>query len=47
VSGVCSAGLRRTAFPHARAGATFQAAIDRGKFHGMMAPTSPTGWRSV
>ena len=47
VSGVCSAGLSTTVFPQASAGATFHAAIDRGKFHGMIAPTTPTGSRSV
>ena len=31
--GVCSAGLRTTVFPQARAGPSFQAAIARGKFH--------------
>jgi hypothetical protein len=33
--------------PDARAGPTFQAAISSGKFHGMMAPTTPTGSRRV
>ncbi len=35
VSGVVSAGLRTTVFPVARAGATFQASIIIGKFHGI------------
>jgi hypothetical protein len=34
-------------FAQANAGATFQAAISKGKFQGMMAPTTPTGSRSV
>ncbi|MNF16172.1 hypothetical protein D3C80_2190810 [compost metagenome] len=29
--------------PAASAGATFQAAISIGKFHGMIAPATPTG----
>ena len=47
VSGVCSAGLRTTQFPVARAGPSFQAAISSGKFHGMICPTTPSGSRSV
>src|SRR5690606_9830049 len=47
VSGVCSAGFSTMVFPHASAGATFHAAMSSGKFHGMMAPTTPTGSRSV
>jgi hypothetical protein len=42
-AGVCSAGLRTTQFPAARAGANFQAAINRGKFQGMICPTTPRG----
>src|SRR5690606_481778 len=34
VSGDCSAGLRTTALPTARAGAIFHIAIISGKFHG-------------
>lgn len=34
--GVCSAGLRTTVLPHARAGATFQASIMKGKFLGLV-----------
>ena len=41
------AGLRIAVFPAARAGATFQAAISNGKFHGTMRPTTPIGSRSV
>jgi hypothetical protein len=46
-SGVCSAGLSTIVQPAASAGASFQAAIMSGKFHGMICPTTPTGWRSV
>ena len=46
-SGVCSAGLRTTQFPVARAGPSFQAAISSGKFQGMIWPTTPTGSRRV
>ena len=41
--GVCSAGLRMTQLPAARAGASFHAAIRMGKFQGMMRPTTPSG----
>ena len=37
----CSDGLTTTVFPAARAGASFQAAIMRGEFHGVMAATTP------
>ncbi|SST08940.1 Uncharacterised protein [Acinetobacter baumannii] len=47
VSGVSSAGLRTTVQPQARAGTIFQIAISRGKFHGTMAPTTPTGSGTV
>ena len=42
-AGVCSAGLRTTAFPAASAGASFHTAIRIGKFHGMIWPTTPSG----
>ncbi len=42
-SGVCSAGLSTTQLPAASAGASFQAAISSGKFHGMICPTTPKG----
>lgn len=46
--GVCSAGFRTTQLPAANAGATFHAAISRGKFHGMICPTTPNGsWRHI
>ena len=41
--GVCSAGLRTTQLPAANAGATFHAAMSRGKFHGIICPTTPNG----
>ena len=47
VSGVCSAGFRTIEQPAARAGATFQAAISRGKFQGTIWAQTPTGSRSV
>ena len=47
LSGVSSDGFSTTLFPQASAGASFQAAISRGKFHGMIWPTTPTGSRSV
>ena len=41
VSGVVSAGLRIAVLPHASAGASFQAAMSSGKFHGTICPTTP------
>ena len=43
LAGVCSAGLSTTQLPAAIAGASFQAAISSGKFHGMICPTTPSG----
>ena len=43
VKGVCSAGLTTTTLPQARAAESFKHAILRGKFHGTIAPTTPTG----
>ena len=43
MSGVVSAGLRTTVFPHASAGAIFHAAMSSGKFHGMICPATPSG----
>ena len=43
VAGDCSAGLRTTVFPNARAGEIFQDASMSGKFHGEIAATTPTG----
>ena len=42
VSEVNSAGLSTTVFPIASAGAIFHASISRGKFQGMICPTTPT-----
>ena len=47
MSGVSSAGLSTTVQPAASAGASFQLARLSGKFHGTMAPTTPTGSFSV
>ena len=47
VSGVSSAGLSTTVLPAASAGASFQAAIVSGKFHGVISPTTPSGSRTV
>src|SRR5574342_1102837 len=47
VSGVSCAGFNTTVQPAASAGATFQVARLSGKFHGTIAPTTPTGSRSV
>src|SRR5262249_58071834 len=47
VRGVTEAGLRTTVFPRARAGAIFHIAWSSGKFHGVIAPTTPTGSRGV
>src|SRR4051794_16030764 len=45
--GASSAGLCTTVFPQASAGASFQDAITSGKFHGVIAPTTPSGSRNV
>ncbi len=45
VSEVYSAGFSTTALPIASAGATFQASISSGKFHGMIAPQTPSASR--
>ena len=45
---VQGAGFSTTVFPMASAGATFQASMRRGKFHGMICPTTPTPvWPSI
>ena len=41
ISGVCSAGFTTTVQPTASAGATFQASISKGKFHGITCPQTP------
>src|SRR5688500_9453066 len=46
-SEVFDAGLMTTVLPHASAGAIFQTASIRGKFHGVIAPTTPIGSRMV
>ena len=43
--GVSGAGLSTTVFPAARAGATLARLIWLGKFHGVMAPTTPVASR--
>ena len=45
--GVCSAGFKTTVHPVAKAGPSFHAAINRGKFQGMICPTTPAGSRRV
>mmetsp|Transcript_4385 Transcript_4385/g.15565 ORF Transcript_4385/g.15565 Transcript_4385/m.15565 type:complete len:282 (+) Transcript_4385:1315-2160(+) len=41
--GVSSDGFRTTVHPTAKAGATFLVTMLMGKFHGVIAPTTPTG----
>jgi hypothetical protein len=36
-------GLSTTVLPQASAGAIFHAAINNGKFHGMICPATPSG----
>src|SRR6185437_16331072 len=43
VSGVSSAGFATTVQPAASAGATFRASMAKGKFHGVIAATTPSG----
>ena len=45
MSGTSSAGFQTTVFPNAIAGAIFQAGIASGKFHGVIAATTPSGSR--
>src|SRR5215469_15201575 len=45
VSGDFSDGLSTSEFPVANTGANFHAAMMSGKFHGTMAPTTPSGSR--
>ena len=47
VTGVTSDGLPTTQLPAASAGANFQVNRYSGRFHGLMIPTTPSGWRSV
>ena len=46
-SGVSRAGLKTTVFPQTSAGAIFQLGMAIGKFHGVIAPTTPTGMRTL
>ena len=43
VTGVVSAGFSTAVFPHASAGASFQAAMSSGKFHGTICAATPSG----
>ena len=45
--GASSEGLMTTPLPARRAGNTFHAGMATGKFHGVMRPTTPMGWRDV
>jgi hypothetical protein len=42
---VSLAGLKTTVLPVTRAGIIFQHGIAIGKFHGVMIPATPIGWR--
>src|SRR5918998_1663768 len=42
-NGVCEAGLATTVQPAASAGPIFRASMEEGKFHGVIAATTPTG----
>ena len=44
VSGVVSAGLSTTVFPHASAGAIFHESMRSGKFQGMIWAATPSGF---
>ena len=46
-TGVNEAGLRTAVHPATSAGAVFQTGMAKGKFHGVMSATGPTGWRKV
>ena len=45
--GVCGSGLSTTALPSASAGATTRMPSTLGEFHGVIAPTTPTGTRRI
>ena len=47
VTGVTSLGFAITQLPAAKAGAIFHVNKYKGKFHGLMQPTIPIGWRKV
>ena len=46
-SGVAEAGRTTKVQPAARAGAALRVIMAQGKFHGVMAAQTPTGWRST
>jgi len=46
-SGVSPAGLATSVHPAASAGASLRASMALGKFHGVIAAHTPTGWRST
>ena len=45
--GVSVAGLKTTVLPQTSAGSIFQLGIAIGKFHGVITPTTPIGWRTL
>src|SRR5258705_12014387 len=45
-SGVRVAGLNTTVLPQTSAGMIFHEGIAIGKFHGVMMPQTPSGWRT-
>ena len=47
VSGDFSEGFSTSELPAASMGAIFHAAISSGKFHGTIAPTTPSGSRVI
>ena len=47
VSGVALAGLTTLVQPAAIAGPSLRVIIAAGKFHGVIAAVTPTGWRST
>src|SRR5271169_1800018 len=46
-SGVSCAGLMTHALPHTTAGSSFHDEIAIGKFHGVIMPQTPIGWRTA
>ena len=47
VRGESSLILSTAVLPNARQGATFQVAVMKGTFQGLMSAHTPTGWNSV
>src|SRR4029079_10363947 len=45
-NGVSVAGLKTTVLPHTSAGMIFHDGIAIGKFHGVITPHTPSGWRT-